>query len=108
VGTKEAYAMYHACEKQDIDLERVIRAVQQGDMEAYVQCAGNDLAPAAMQICPDIARVKTELKNAEIALVTGSGSCLYGVYRDKKTARDDLERLSNLPFVQFVYLAENK
>lgn len=108
VGTKEAYAMYHQRAKQEIDMDSVVRAVQAGDIEAYSQYAGNSLAPAAMQICPDIARIKSELKNAAASLVTGSGSCVFGVYGDKKTAQDDLERLKNLPFVSFAYLAENR
>ncbi len=108
VGTQEAYALYHQCKKQDIDMERIVRAVQAGDLTAYAQYAANSLAPVAMQICPDIVRMKSEFKNAVAALVTGSGSCAFGVYRDKKAARDDLERLGKLPFVAFAYLAENR
>lgn len=108
VGTKDAYSMYHQCAKQDIDINRTIKAIQDGDIAAYAMAAGNDLAPAALRLCPDILRIQNEMSNAAAALVTGSGSCVFGIYRDKKTAQKNLERLSALPFVRFVYLAENK
>ncbi|MEI6102107.1 MAG: hypothetical protein WCP73_09730, partial [Eubacteriales bacterium] len=108
VGTKDAYSMYHLCAKKDIDINRTIKSLQDGDLEAYALAAGNDLAPAAMHLCPDIIKIQNEMRHAAAAFVTGSGSCVFGVYRDKKTAQIQLERMRSLPYVHFVYLAENR
>ena len=108
VGTKEAYELYHACPKQNIDMDRAVAAVAAGSLAEYALHAGNDLAPAAMRLCPDIVKILGEMRGAETALVTGSGSCAFGLYADKKTALANMERLRSFSFVDFVYVAENK
>ena len=108
VGTKDAYALYHKFPKQNLDMDRVAEAVAAGSLSEYALRAGNDLAPAAMRLCPDIVRIAGEMRDAAGALVTGSGSCVFGIYKDKKTALQNMERLRSFSFVDFVYVAENK
>ena len=110
VSTKEAYALYHEYElsKQNIDIVGAAAAVEAGDIKAFARSAGNDLAPAALRLCPDIEGILGEMRDAQAALVTGSGSCVFGIYGDKKTAQSQMERLSKLSTVQFVYVAENR
>ena len=108
VNTKEAYEAYHRLEKTDTDIEGVIQAVKAGDIRRYTSCASNDLAPAAMHLCPDIKKILSEMKSAACVLVTGSGSCVFGAYADKKTALEEKERLSEYPFIDFIYVAESR
>ncbi len=60
-----------------------------GDVEAWVS-VGNDLEPCARELCPAIGEIKERLIRAEAtaAAMTGSGSAVFGVYRDP----DRLER----------------
>jgi len=108
VGTREAYETYRRPDGRETDIEAVADALHAGDLRRYAATAANDLAPAAMQLCPDIKKIAGEMKNAACAMVTGSGSCVFGVYPDKKTALDEKERLLGLPFVDFIYVAESR
>jgi 4-diphosphocytidyl-2-C-methyl-D-erythritol kinase len=108
VNTKEAYEAYHRLSKPDTDLTGVVDALAAGDMGGYVRCAGNDLAPAALHLCPDSKKILSQMRGAACAHVTGSGSCVFGVYTDKKAALAEQERLLKLPFVDFAYVAENR
>lgn len=108
VGTKEAYALYHRCPRQNLDMDRIAAAVEEGDAADFSRHAGNDLALAAMRLCPDIKKIADEMRDAQTALLTGSGSCVFGLYADKKTALANMERLRSFSFVDFVYVAENK
>ncbi len=108
VNTKEAYEAYHGLPKKETDIERVIEALIEGDDRRYAESAANDLAPAAMHLCPDIQKILREMRGASCAMVTGSGSCVFGAYANKKTALAEQERLCSLPFVAFSYVAENR
>jgi 4-diphosphocytidyl-2-C-methyl-D-erythritol kinase len=108
VGTKEAYEAYHRLPGKETDIESVIDALTAGDDRLYGESASNDLAPAAVYLCPDIKKILAEMKNPLCAMVTGSGSCVFGAYADKKTALAERERLESLPFVAFSYVAESR
>lgn len=108
VNTKEAYAAYHSLEKTQTDIDGVISALEDGDSLRYAASAGNDLAPAAGHLCPDIQKIISEMRGAACTMVTGSGSCVFGAYADQKAALIEKERLSQLPFIDFIYLAESR
>jgi 4-diphosphocytidyl-2-C-methyl-D-erythritol kinase len=108
VNTGEAYEAYHRLEKKETDIESVVKAIRAGDIERYAKSAGNDLAPAAVHLCPDIQKILDEMRGAACNLVTGSGSCVFGAYADKKTALEEQERLLNLSLADFIYVAENR
>lgn len=108
VNTGEAYEACHRLEKKETDVESVIQALEAGDIGQYAASAGNDLAPAAICLCPDIQKILAEMRGAACALVTGSGSCVFGAYADQKTALAEQERLLKLSFTDFVYVAESR
>lgn len=108
VGTKEAYEAYHRLPGQETDIESVIDALAAGDGRLYAERASNDLAPAAVHLCPDIKKILKEMSGPLCAMVTGSGSCVFGAYADKKTALAERERIGLLPFVAFSYVAESR
>lgn len=108
VSTKEAYAGFHTAGGMAADLDGAASALRSGDLNRFSAAAGNDLMPAALASCPDILRILKSFRDAEFTLMTGSGSCVFGIYKDKKAALYQLERLRLIPFVDFVYVAENK
>ncbi len=108
VSTKDAYKGFHTAGGMPVDIDGTVASLASGDLRRFSKTSGNDLMPAALRLCPDIGRILYELKDADAAFMTGSGSCVFGVYGNKKTAHANMERLRFLSFVDFVYVAENK
>ncbi len=67
----------------------VINALQTGDLKSIFANAQNALEPASIDACPVIADIKTELiKNGAIfSMMSGSGSAVYGIFDNYRTAR---------------------
>ncbi len=57
--------------------------------EALARLLVNDLEPAALRLCPPIARLRLQLSDAGAVAVgmSGSGPTLFGVFRDEASAR---------------------
>jgi 4-diphosphocytidyl-2-C-methyl-D-erythritol kinase len=108
VNTIEAYEAYHRLQKSETDIGGVIAALKAGDIGRYAKAAANDLAPAAMHLCPDIENILSQIRDAACALVTGSGSCVFGAYANKTAALIEQERLKEYPFIDFIYVAESR
>jgi 4-diphosphocytidyl-2-C-methyl-D-erythritol kinase len=54
----------------------------------------NDLQEAALALCPEIANALSEARHAgaDLALVSGSGPTVVGLFLNDRSARDDLAR----------------
>ena len=68
-----------------------------GEIEAWVR-VGNDLEPYAHKLCPAIGEIKARLQRAgaSAAAMSGSGSAVFGVFRDaaqRERAAGEMERL---------------
>lgn len=77
----------------DDKLEPIERIIKAGDDLI------NDLQPPAVELLPRITGINEAIKEtgAAFAAMTGSGSCVFGIYRDE-TARDEaVARLSSDP-----------
>jgi len=59
----------------------------------------NALEPPAFELCPPAETAKARLieTGAAGALLSGSGSTVFGIYKDEKTASEAFHRLSNKP-----------
>ena len=88
LATREVYAALNLrltkCEKK---LKGFL--LKRGIFDAAVNLC-NDLEPAAMQRCPDIAVIKNEFVRlgAQGALMSGSGSSVFGVFASAAEARN--------------------
>ena len=62
-----------------------------GDLAALL---ANDLEPAALRLCPPVARLRERLRRAGAAAVgmSGSGPTVFGVFPGLRQARAALER----------------
>jgi 4-diphosphocytidyl-2-C-methyl-D-erythritol kinase len=90
LATRDVYAATTAPLTSSMNLSSMKRfeQVQQGGLRGEVETwvrAGNDLEPAASSLCPSIGEIKENLlrAGATAASMTGSGSAVFGIFRDK-------------------------
>ena len=92
-STKEVYA---ACESRLLDGEnataKMVAALGSGSLERIAAALMNDLQPSAVKLHPEIADALVSLKTAGVlgAMMSGSGSSVFGIVRDAAEA----ERIS--------------
>ena len=93
-STKEVYA---ACEARPLDVEdltaKMVAALKAGDLESIAAALMNDLQPLAVKQHPEIADALVSLRTAGVlgAMMSGSGSSVFGIVRDVAAA----ERISS-------------
>ena len=80
--------------------DRVLGALRSGDLDALAGALGNDLAPFTKVQLPEVAELEGRLLEAGAlgASVTGSGSAVYGLFRDEEAAGRAREQVG-APFV---------
>jgi 4-diphosphocytidyl-2-C-methyl-D-erythritol kinase len=73
----------------------LLAALQTGALEAAGGALGNDLAAAAQSLGVDVAGIAAALRQngAADASMTGSGSCVFGLFSREEAARAAAERL---------------
>ena len=92
-STKEVYA---ACEARALDGEnstaKMVAALESGSLDRIATAFMNDLQPPAVKLHPEIADALVSLKTAGVigAMMSGSGSSVFGLVPDSATA----ERIS--------------
>ena len=89
LSTRDVFAAYHAQAvsfRPDNDAAQA--ALADGDLRALSPALGNVLQPLSEQMRPAIADAITDLRNfgAAAALMTGSGSAVFGAFETKDTA----------------------
>ncbi len=77
------------------DTDGVLKALETRDLSLLARSTGNVLENATIPLCPQIGKLKEMLKaqGAAVALMTGSGSCVFGIFEDEKTARSAMKAL---------------
>ena len=90
LSTPEVYRAYDELEnKPEHDpAQNIVEAMTWGDPEAVYPFLSNDLERAAYVLRPEIRELRTYLKalGAEATQMTGSGSAVFGLFRDKNSA----------------------
>lgn len=86
VSTTEAFRKYRGSEH--ISIDTVQYAALKGDLDVYYRYAGNALGISALSIAPDIMKAAEALKAAGApgALMTGSGSAMFAVFKTEEEA----------------------
>ena len=93
-STKEVYATCEARPLGGEDLTaKMVSALQAGDLSRIAAAFMNDLQPPAVKLHPEIADALVSLKTAGVvgAMMSGSGSSVFGLVPDSATA----ERISS-------------
>lgn len=88
VSTADVYRKlnFGLTKTQKINTKSIFRHIREKNLAGLLY---NDLEAAAFEINPEIAAAKSALmeKGADAALMTGSGSAVFGIFPDRKSAR---------------------
>lgn len=97
LSTKDVFGAFRfsSCDKHP-DTGLSVSALASGDLLPLRRSLGNVLQPVSVKMRPEIGRCIQKLKEsgAEAALMTGSGSAVFGVYRTQAKARTAFTALS--------------
>lgn len=90
LSTGEVFSAWHAgAAPERPDTEGALRALETGDLDLLSRSLRNVLQPVSVQMRPAIGDAILALKErgAATALMTGSGSAVFGVFRSGRQAR---------------------
>ena len=95
-STKEVFAIADTKPYKQFDIDKVQKALEEGDDETLANSIGNSLEEAAISLVPEIQELKDKLKDLglKIVMMTGSGSAVFALSTDislLKKARKELE-----------------
>ena len=89
-STKKAYAEFDKTPTfNSVDVDKVIKALEEGDDELLANSIGNALQETSIHLVPEIKDIIDELKakGLKIVMMTGSGSVVFGMSTDKKLVK---------------------
>jgi 4-diphosphocytidyl-2-C-methyl-D-erythritol kinase len=100
LSTPGVYAELRAAEHTDGAATRALaEGLRKGRLDYGLM--RNNLAPAALRLCPAMEPVLATLRErADFAMVSGSGSTCFGLFGDEPAARRSATDLSRLPGVE--------
>lgn len=81
--------------KTEISTDGCAKRLTDGDIKGLANEAKNDLYAPSLKFCPEMATAIKELEKfgAYKGLMTGSGSTVFGIFKDKKSAKFALKNL---------------
>ena len=84
------------------DTTAALKALSDGDLDALCPLLYNALEEPAIELVPEIGRIKRDLLSlgAKAACMSGSGSAVFGVFASQDAAKEAQERLTNVAFCQ--------
>lgn len=90
LSTRDVFEAADSFPRLDVDVNGIIKALENGDDESLKKLVANDLFPAANSLCPRVGEIIEELKadGAEIVSMTGSGSTVFALTKDQKKCRE--------------------
>ncbi len=98
LGTKEMYEITDEFidSSEHPSTEYMMTALLSGRTWDFFSACSNFMEEAAVKMCPDINVLKQLLKDsgAEVAMMTGSGSAVFGLFSDAETAKKAFEELN--------------
>ena len=99
--TAEVYKLYDAAPTKGAAPKKadLIDALQGGRTEKFFSLMRNDLELAAFLLRPEIALLKEQILSlgASCAMMTGSGSAVFGLFSNRETALSCAEKLREYP-----------
>jgi 4-diphosphocytidyl-2C-methyl-D-erythritol kinase len=92
ISTTEVYNKYEECEKVHFDIQKVQKALIDGDPN-LPQYIGNSLEIPAFAILPELVELKKSLVDHgfEMVFMTGGGSCMVAMTDNKRLAKKTLK-----------------
>jgi 4-diphosphocytidyl-2-C-methyl-D-erythritol kinase len=101
VSTKKLFSLLKLPRKMP-DTNAALKALSLGDLDALCPVFFNALEEPAIELVPEIGRIKERLlrAGAKAACMSGSGSAVFGVFADSEAATAALPAFADLPFAQ--------
>ncbi len=95
VKTPEAYAEYDKFKGTCPDVSGFLDALSSGDLKKICEAMGNALETPVSRLYPDIIEIKRKIyeTGALGAMMTGSGSAVFGIYNNEKEANAAAQKL---------------
>jgi len=101
VSTKRLFSLLRLPRRMP-DNAACVRALAAGDLNALSSLLFNALEEPAIELVPEIGRIKARLleNGARAASMTGSGSAVFGLYENREEAEKARERMGEFPFAR--------
>lgn len=84
-STKEVFKLADSKPYKQVNIDKVVEALENGDDDMLAENMGNSLEEAAISLVPEIQEIKDYLfsKGLKLVLMSGSGSAVYALSHDK-------------------------
>ncbi|MCJ1780022.1 4-(cytidine 5'-diphospho)-2-C-methyl-D-erythritol kinase [Mammaliicoccus sciuri] len=89
VSTPEIYGALDLENKDEVQTQACLKAIENNDYAAMCQSLGNSLEKVTMQLYPEVEKLKNTMSNTGVdaALMSGSGPTIYGFVQKERQAK---------------------
>lgn len=89
VSTPEIYGALDLENKDEVQTQACLKAIENNDYASMCQSLGNSLEKVTMQLYPEVEKLKNTMSNTGIdaALMSGSGPTIYGFVQKERQAK---------------------
>jgi 4-diphosphocytidyl-2-C-methyl-D-erythritol kinase len=108
VSTKMVYEKLDSCEiTEHPDIDGILEGLEKHDIRKVASSMGNVLERVTIEEYPVIDEIKQAMKNAGAlnAMMSGSGPTVFGIFEDRRTAKEAQQAIRQLGIAKQVYLA---
>lgn len=108
VSTKVVYEKLDSKEIENHpNVDGILEGLQNQDLEMITTNMGNVLERVTIEDYPIIEKIKDAMKEAGAmnAMMSGSGPTVFGIFRDRKTAREAQQHIRDKQLAKQVYIA---
>lgn len=104
VSTKDVFQSIKLDGVERPDTKGVIHALETGDFDLFCKSAGNSLEETTFSLYPEVRRIKEKMLSlgSPLAMMSGSGPTVYGMFKKERTAKRIYNSLSG--FCDEVYI----
>lgn len=89
VSTPEIYGGLDLENKEEVQTQACLKAIENNDYATMCQSLGNSLEKVTMQLYPEVEKLKNTMSNTGVdaALMSGSGPTIYGFVQKERQAK---------------------
>lgn len=89
VSTPEIYGALDLENKDEVQTQACLKAIENNDYASMCQSLGNSLEKVTMQLYPEVEKLKNTMSNTGVdaALMSGSGPTIYGIVQKERQAK---------------------
>ena len=89
------------------DIDGMKKALEDGNLYGITERMGNVLQDVTIPAYPEVERIKEQMKTlgAVNAMMSGSGPTVFGIFRDRRTAKEAFTKVKAQNLAKQIYLA---